>query len=1454
MSSHTKVRLASLSVIAALLLSAVLVTPAFADEGAPPADPAVPAEEGGDVSDPADGLPQPSDAVQPTAEPAPADAAELAGEPAATEVAPTDAADAPGEGAVAAVLSELPDGTTVAVVNEAGEPLPLASEEAAEVVATGDPIWCPASVSTPVDGLSGCTASYESLKLLLDYLKANEPTVDGVIWIEKTYDSGSQPVDQLETMFQINGVTETTWANYKLTIKGGWNGLGTNTIDVADPSEINARLLILNWQNDVTISDILVTNASGDPVLEITTTGKITATRLRVEANADSGAYLDNTLDAIPSDILITLSRFIDNPGGDGLDVYSNGTVTLSGVIASGNGGGGVYVSNTAAPTAKNVVMASGAFEFNGNGGHGLRVSSKGTITLKDITATGNSGGTGVYLDNLAGTAAGVTLTGVNVFCENGTGLYVQSRGAISANTLVANANLNQGVHLDNAFAATAQPVKLTGSNQFKFNGYGLEINSNGAVTLSSVTASHNDSGAGAVIYNDSPGFSGGVTLTGTNAFNENYSAGLIISSYGAIAASNVTANWNGIAGGSGIGASLNNAGAASAESVKLSGTNQFNGNLDGGLNVYSKGAVTLSNVTASDNVDELATAGGTGIYIDNTSAPAASPQNVTLSGVNAANGNFHYGVSISSYGVISVANLTASYNGLAGPGNFGAYLYNAGGTLARAVTFSGTNTFDDNRWTGLSVTSRGAITVNNVFARGNDAYGVYLYNAYDGVASAVAVNGTSEFAGNDVIGLYALSRGNITLQNFDAYENQDAGVVLANDSGTSTGSVTVGTSKSGWCNGLWDNWSTGMSLSSYGSVTLSNLCAWSNGDEAAGGNGVRVWNVGAASAKAVTLKGTNSFDDNYNAGLYIYTRGPVTANSLSAVGNRHGDGVYITTTYSGAAAPQNVTLTGTGYFAGNYYNGLTVSAYGAITGSNLTAVENGLVGGGYGAYLDNYIGGNATLVRNVTLSGTNAFSGNGATGLMVLSLGAISASNVSAEDNLGGGADLENAYGTATAASLGVTLSGTSNLFSGNSSFGLWAISYGPISAAGLQAEDNVAWFGVRLWNDGASTPKPVTLSGSSNRFTGNPSSGLEIRSKGVVTIANLHASGNDSYGALVDNTYSGAAAPQNVTISGVNSLFDNWHDGLYVYSYGAIALSNVTAGYNGRSLTSGSGVVLNNNPSGAGTIAKGITLTGYGTFNENYQYGLYAVSLGAIKANSLTATLNGDAGVYLDNQWGAFTSAVTLTGTNVFEDNDSHGLVVFSNGAISLSNVTANWNEDNGAYLQTSWLLAPQNVTLTGTNVFNGNGDSVGHTGNGLEVLTGGQITISSLTANWNADTGAILDNLSYYLTGTPGLTLSGVNTFLGNYSTGLDFNVGYGAVSLSKITADDNGGSGVDGATDGNITISCGSMTDNGGFGWHLWTPSVVTLKGVFAYGNGTNTFLGGGGMLVVYRACL
>ena len=103
---------------------------------------------------------------------------------------------------------------------------------------------------------------------------------------------------------------------------------------------------------------------------------------------------------------------------------------------------------------------------------------------------------------------------------------------------------------------STIAAVTLTGSNQFKFNGQaGLMVRTNGAITLSNITANNNSGGSG--VFLDNCGFNDGtsactssivsaVTLNGINTFNKNNSAGLSIFTNGPVTASNLFSTNNG--------------------------------------------------------------------------------------------------------------------------------------------------------------------------------------------------------------------------------------------------------------------------------------------------------------------------------------------------------------------------------------------------------------------------------------------------------------------------------------------------------------------------------------------------------------------------------------------------------------------------------------------------------------------------------------------------------------------------------------------------------------------------------------------------------------------------------------------------------------------------------------------------------------------------------------------
>jgi hypothetical protein len=86
---------------------------------------------------------------------------------------------------------------------------------------------------------------------------------------------------------------------------------------------------------------------------------------------------------------------------------------------------------------------------------------------------------------------------------------------------------------------------------------------------------------------------------------------------------------------------------------------------------------------------------------------------------------------------------------------------------------------------------------------------------------------------------------------------------------------------------------------------------------------------------------------------------------------------------------------------------------------------------------------------------------------------------------------------------------------------------------------------------------------------------------------------------------------------------------------------------------------------------------------------------------------------------------AAVTLSGSNQFKSNSS-GLAVFSNGLITLSNITAS-NNKSGSGVQVNNTHSPtfQGVTIAGTNFFSENASA------GLLVYTSGPVTANNLTA---------------------------------------------------------------------------------------------------------------------------
>ncbi len=837
------------------------------------------------------------------------------------------------------VLDQLPEGTEVNVVGENGEALPLATQEAAEAIIEGDPIWCPVGV-TPKTNSGGCTQAFTSMAALITELNTaggnvTNPAKAGVIWIEGNYDSGVN--DGGETSFVLDGDILTNMRNYALTIKGGWSGAVNTVIDQTNPSTFNgASLSIINWRADVTISDIEIVDAVSNTntgtentfALEVETTKNIKLDRVTVHgsinAGGDSmtGAKLNNASSTTASTVTVSNGIFEDNEG-DGLLVQSAGIVTITSLFADGNDASGAVIDNTfnTSLAPDKAVTLKGSLEFNNNGNSGLTVISKGLITVSNVIATEN-GEDGVNLNNTASlTNLGVTVNGTNSFVANSIGLNILSHGAIKANNINASKNGGTGAVLDNCHKTEApDPAGF-------------------CRTLIAKT----------------------VTLTGYNYFNDNNNGGLSILSFGAITVNNLNASGNTTTGGN-YGVTLDNQRtnfptltpqADSIGTILLTGYGIFNNNDAGGLLVLSHGNVTLTNLTANDN-------GVGGVYVNaqkNTIGSKLYVASVTITGVNYFAGNSGDGLYIEADGKIAVSNVNASRNT-----DDGAELRNLNATdLGYGIVLSGTNNFVDNNDMGLVVDAKGNITVSNVTSLYNKI-GASLNNQFNNLKRYnITLSGTNSFNFNDSDGLFVDSYGVITTTNLTANGNgvidsSGNGVTLDNCNSSGPGiciAITpVAVTLNGYVN-TSNNFYRGLQIDSLGAITLSNAIANGNGNV-----GVRIDNktnplTNKAIVRGVTLKGINIFNGNYSTGLFIKSYGAITLNSINASYNGDntsgsGSGAYLENNFDrtplnpeAAIIAKNITLTGVNSFIGNYTFGLKFNSNGIVTLTRISANGN---------------------------------------------------------------------------------------------------------------------------------------------------------------------------------------------------------------------------------------------------------------------------------------------------------------------------------------------------------------------------------------------------------------------------------------------------------------------------------------------------------------------------------
>lgn len=433
--------------------------------------------------------------------------------------------------AESSLLSSVPENTTVTVLNADGEAQPLATQAAADAIAQSDPIWCPAG-QPPIPGANGCTPSFTSFTALLNFIAGNATYQGaGTIFVEQgAYLGGESTVD-------FNAFNLSNISSASLSITGGWN-TSTNTVDPASTSNFNNTALIIGssanpWGGSLTLNnlnfDFTPTSSTTNTTNGITlhTQGGINLSNVDVMNAPNHGADLN-----AGGDVTINNSNFTRNQGTGaqiraggnvaianssfsnpdpnsrrqnmGLDITSGGAVSLFQVLANHNRTAGALINAQGRVTI-------GTAEFNDTKsnpggvffGYGLQVITPDAIDLANVIANDNFLW-GADLDAGGDVAIADSIFNGNTTDSTGfiddTGLLVTSGGRVTLTNVQANNNRLIGAVIDavgdvavsGSTFTNNTGVTLDAAGIPTFHGYGLQIVTQGTISLNNVNASDN--------------------------------------------------------------------------------------------------------------------------------------------------------------------------------------------------------------------------------------------------------------------------------------------------------------------------------------------------------------------------------------------------------------------------------------------------------------------------------------------------------------------------------------------------------------------------------------------------------------------------------------------------------------------------------------------------------------------------------------------------------------------------------------------------------------------------------------------------------------------------------------------------------------------------------------------------------------------------------------------------
>jgi len=1035
------------------------------------------------------------------------------------------------------------------------------------------------------------------------------------------------------------------------------------------------------------------------------------------------------------------------------------GAVSLTGTNhVNANGSSGIYIYTIGVVTLNNI-------ESIGNAQTGLRVEGPSESDLAVIP-----------------TGGGVTLNYTNNFrntigdSEHYSGVFIRTYGPVSLKNLDVYNNNWIGIDIRNQYAASNQPVTLTDVSVWE-NGYtGINIVSKGTVTLNGVSSTSNyyvnfgiDYGttikalAAGPLYFDivvpdavnlsiqfsSAEFEGSIALydpnnvwmgstyasdgnpvtidAGTvsggtyhveiwNWYPEPYAYHLSVSDPAGVVDFDHDSPIDGI-----YIINTDGTGNVNLGKTTLSGQTYAAYNTGAGINISTRGSVTVANTTAANNL-------GNGLFINNSGQAKTN----TLTNVTSTE-NGVYGVSLYALGPVSWTTGLIMSNGAVSPAS-GVYISNSAATTAASVTLSKLRVYGspssgiriyskgavslsdsqvmDNAGDGLSVITYGAISLlrtkiqYNHDPQGSMTYGAYLDNSSSTSLTPPGITITDSDISYNTYGLDIYSKGAVAFYGVNIENNYDHGRHL----------------------GLGETLSA--TLPEYYEEYIEDYGWVSGGGEASWSFTVTETDYDLAFYEEILMDGNAGiYDSDLN---YIYVDYWDVNNVPHYVLQPGEYFVWVYTYADGEGGVYHLGLNADpGVFAGNTNaNGVSIHTNGSVT------------------------------VARSTARTTNNFNHNGWNGLGIWAYGSVTLSDLTATGNLYEGLYLSAMTAAKPVAINRLTLS--DNFYKNVDIIALGPISWNTGSSQGSR-------YGATVSTASASTPQAITISKVMFENVVN-SSGLDVEGSGSITLIGVGASNNYYYGIYLTNQNgSGSVSVNNTTGQSIDT---NGLVGLYILSKGSVTLTNV-----GSSMNGGSGIFVDNTFSTAST-KPGVTLiyTLDRWVDYNSYRGIDIQSLGSIKLTTtkkLYVDGNSDTGVYLDNTSGGTTVGVTVGGVapdiytapgqiRITNHWSSYGLFLYSQGPVVLSNTYANNTYYDAILIGNEWSESgrPSSVSLTniiaenaGSNAVYSDGvhihavgpvtvtkvQVVGAYGDGVDIFsTTGIITVKKAITEWNGSDG--------------------------------------------------------------------------------------------------------------------